>query len=92
MGRKKHERSQEILSKRFESLEAGDYAGLWYEAVLMKQARKTVNETKKALAACAKALCLRGQVGRAAKIPSFDGVAPNKIQTCRELKTLHPLE
>ena len=93
MGRKKHKQNQEnFLSKMFKSWEAGDYPGLWYEAVLMKQSRKIVNETKEALEACAKALCLRGQFGRAAKILSFDGVAPDKIQTCRELKILHTME
>ena len=58
----------------------------------MKQSRKTVNETTEALAAHAKALCLQGQFARSAKILSSDGVAPDKIQTFRELKTLNPLE
>ena len=51
-----------------------------------------VTETIEALAARAKALCLQGQFGRAAKTLSSDGVAPDYIQTFRELKTLHPLE
>ena len=51
-----------------------------------------VTETIEALAARAKALCLQGQFGRAAKTLSSDGVAPDDIQTFRELKTLHPLD
>ena len=58
----------------------------------MKQSRKTVTETTEVLAAPANALCLQGQFGRAAKILSSDGVAPDKMHTFRELKILHPLE
>ena len=77
------------MSKRFERWKAGDYAGLWYEAASTKQSRKTVTETIEALAACAKALCLQGQFGRAAKILSSDGVAPDNMQKFREIQTLH---
>ena len=91
-GGKKHKQNQEnLLSKRCERWKAGDYAGLWYEAASMKQSRKNVTESIEALAARAKALCLQSQFGRAAKILSSDGVAPD-IQTFRELKTLRPQE
>ena len=69
-------KSGKLIVKTVCALESGDYAGLWYEAASMKQSRKTVTETIEALAARAKALCLQGPFGRAAKI----------------LKTLHPLE
>ena len=92
-GGKKNKQNQENLwSKRFECWKAGDYAGLWHEAASMKQSRKTFTETIEARAARAKALCLQGHFGRAAKILSSDGAAPDNIQTFRELKTLHPLE
>ena len=58
----------------------------------MKQSRRTVNETIEGLAARDKAFCLQGEFGRAAKILSSDGVAPENIQTFRGLKTLHPLD
>ena len=58
----------------------------------MKQPRENVTETIEALAARAKALCLQGPFWKAAKILSSDGVAPDNVQTFRELKTLHPLE
>ena len=80
------------MSKQFERFKSGDNAGLWYEAALMKQPRKTVTETREAFAARAIALCLQRQFGRAAKILSSDGVAPDNIQTFRELKILRPLE
>ena len=85
-------KNRHFLSKWFEHWKAGDYAGLWYEAASMKQSRKTVTETIEALAACAKALCLQGQFGRAASIVSSDGVASDNIQNFRELKTLKPLK
>ena len=47
----------------------------------MKQSRKTVTETIEAVAARAKALYLQGQFGRAAKVLSSDGVAPDNMHT-----------
>ena len=37
-------------------------------------------------------LCLQGQFGRAAKILSSDGVAPDNKETLKELMNLHPAE
>ena len=59
---------------------------------LLKQSRNTVTETIEALAARAKALCFQGRFGRAAKILSSDGVAPDNMQIFRKLKTRHTLE
>ena len=93
IGVERNKQNQEsLLSKQFERWKEADYAGLWYEAASMKQSRKTVTETKEALAACARALCLQGQFERAAKILSSNGVAPDNMHTFRELKTPHPLE
>ena len=44
------------------------------------------------LAARAKSLCLQGPLGRAAKILSSDGVAPDNKETLKELMNLHPAE
>ena len=44
------------------------------------------------LASRAKKLCLPGQFGRAAKILSSEGVAPDNRKTLIELKKLHPEE
>ena len=44
------------------------------------------------VAARAKSLCLQGQFGRAAKILSSDGVAPDNKETLKELMNLHPAE
>ena len=44
------------------------------------------------IAARAKSLCLQGQFGRAAKILSSDGVAPDNKETLKELMSLHPAE
>ena len=53
---------------------------------------KSYNESIEALAARAKTLCPQDQFRRAAKILSYDGVAPDNIQTFRELRTLHHLK
>ena len=50
---------------------------------------KTSNESIDALASRAKSLCLQGQFGRAAKVLSSDGVAPENAATLNELKMLH---
>ena len=92
IGVERNKQNQEnLFSKRFERWKAGDCSGLWYEAASMKQSRKSVTESI-AFAARAKALCLQGQFRRAAKILSSDGVAPDTIQSLRELKTVHPQE
>ena len=45
-----------------------------------------------ALASRAKTLCFQGQFGRAAKILSSEGIAPDNRKTLLELKKLHPEE
>ena len=45
-----------------------------------------------ALASRAKSFCLQGQFGRAAKVLSSDGIAPDDTATLNELKKLHPKE
>ena len=77
---------------RFERWMNGDYAGLWFEAASMKQAKKTNHDSMETLAARAKSLCLQGQFGRAAKILSWNGVAPDNNETLKELMNLHPAE
>ena len=77
---------------RFERWKNGDYAGLWFEAASMKQAKKTNHDSMETLAARAKSLCLQGQFGRAAKILSSDGVAPDNEETLKELMNFHPAE
>ena len=91
-GKKYKENQENLLSKLFEPWKAGECAEFCYEAASMKQSRKTVSETIEALPGRAKALFLRGQVGRAEKFPSSDGVAADYIQAFRQLKTLNPLE
>ena len=92
-GGKKHKQQQEQqLLSRLERWKSGDYAALWYEAASMKQSNNTSNETIDALASRAKSLCLQGQFGRAAKVLSSDGVAPDNAATLNELKKLHPKE
>ena len=58
----------------------------------MKLTNETSNESIDALASRAKSLCLQGQFGRAAKVLSSDGVAPDNAATLNELKKLHPKE
>ena len=58
----------------------------------MKQSNKSSNESIDALASRAKSLCLQGQFGRAAKVPSAEGVAPDNAETLNEFKKLHPKE
>ena len=58
----------------------------------LNEAVKTRNESIDALASCAKSLCLQGQFGRAAKVLSSDGVAPDNAATLNERKKLHPKE
>ena len=77
---------------RFEHLKNGDYSGLWFEAASMKQAEKINHDSMETLAARAKSLCLQGQFGRAAKILSSDGVAPDNKETLKELMNLRPAE
>ena len=43
----------------------------------MNQSSKNSNESIDALASRAKSLCLQGQFGRAAKVLSSDGIAPD---------------
>ena len=77
---------------RFQRWKNGDYAGLWFEAASMKQAKKINHDSMESLAARAKSLCLQSQFGRAAKILSSDGMAPNNKETLKELTNLHPAE
>ena len=77
---------------RFESWKNGDYAGLWFEATFMKQAKKINLDSIETVAARAKFLYLQGQFGRAAKILSSDGVAPENKETLKELMNLNPAE
>ena len=65
------------MLNRFERSKNGDYAGLWFEEASMKKAKKINHESIESLAARAKSL-LKGQFGRAAKILSSYGVAPDK--------------
>ena len=58
----------------------------------MKQAKNISNRTMEALASRAKTRCLQGQFGRAAKILSSEGIAPDNRKTLIELKKLHPEE
>ena len=58
----------------------------------MKQSKKTSNESIDAVASCAKSLCLQGQFGRAAKVLSSVGVAPDNVSTLNKLKKLQPKE
>ena len=51
----------------------------------MKQSSKTSNESIDALTSLAKSLCLQGQFGRAAKVLSSEGVAPENAATLNEL-------
>ena len=55
----------------------------------MKQATKTHHDSMETLA---KSLCLQDQFGRAAKILSLDGVAPDNKETLKELMNFHPAE
>ena len=90
-GGKKHKQQQEnSMMNRFERWRSGEYAALWYEADSMKQAKYKSNSTMEALASRAKTLCLQGQFGRAAKILSLEGIAPDNRKTLIELKKLHP--
>ena len=92
-GGKKHKQQQDrLMLTRFERWKNGDYAGLWFEAASMKQAKKINHDSMETLAARAKSLCLQGQFGRAAKILSSDGVAPDNKETLKELMNLHPAE
>ena len=77
---------------RFERWRYGEFAALWYEAASMKQAKNKSNSTMEALASRAKTPCLQGQFGRAAKILSSEGIAPDNRKTLIELKKLHPEE
>ena len=86
-GGKKHKQQQEnSMMNRFERWRSGEYAALWYEAASLKQAKNKSNSTMEALASRAKALCLQGQFGRAAKILSSEGIAPDNRKTLIELK------
>ena len=84
--------TQHKIQEALERWKSGDYAALWYEAASMKQSNKTSNESIDALASRAKSLCLQGQFGRAAKVLSSDGVAPDNAAMLNELKKLHPKE
>ena len=77
---------------RLEQWKSGDYAALCYEAASMKHLKKTSNESIDALARRAKSFCLQGQFGRAAKVLSSDGVAPDNAATLNELKKLYHQE
>ena len=92
-GGKKHKQQQEnSMMNRFERWRSGEYAALWYEAASIKQAKNKSNSRMEALAFRAKTRCLRGQFGRAAKILSSEGTAPDNRKTLIELKKLHPEE
>ena len=80
------------MMNRFERWRSGEHAALWYEAASMKQAKIKSNSTIEPLASRANTLCLRGQFGRAAKILSSEGIAPDSRKTPIELKKLHPEE
>ena len=58
----------------------------------MKQAKNKSISTVKALASRAKTLCLQGQFGRAAKILSSEGIAPDNRKTLIDIEKLHPEE
>ena len=77
---------------RFERWKNDEYAGLWFGAASMKQAKKLNPESMESLAARGKSLCLQGQLGHAAKILSSDGVAPDNKETLKELINMHPAE
>ena len=87
---KKHKRNQDQrLSDRIDRWNAGEYANLWTEALAMKQAKKKSANGIEELASRAKSLCLQGQFGRAAKILSSEGLAPNSRATLKALEELH---
>ena len=92
VGKKHKQQPERLILTRFERWKNGDYAGLWFEAVTMEQAKKMNHDSMETLAARAKSLCLQGQFGRAAKILSSDGVAPDNKETLNELMILHPAE
>ena len=58
----------------------------------LKQAKKKSTNGIEELASRAKSLCLQGQFGRAAKILSSEGLAPNSRATLKALEELHPKE
>ena len=80
------------MLNRFERWKNGDYAGLWFKAASMKQAKKINHDSMETLAASAKSLSLQGQFGIAAKILSLDGVAPDNKETLKDLMNSHPEE
>ena len=93
MGGKKQKQQQEKqLLSRIERWKSRDYAALWFEAASMKQSSKTSSESIDALASREKSLCLQGQLGRAAKILSSDGITPDIATTLKKLRKLHPKE
>ena len=92
-GGKKHKQQQErLILIRFERWKNGDYAGLWFEAASMKQAKKINHDSMETLAARAKSLRFQGQIGRAAKILYSDEVAPDNKETLKEFMNLHLAE
>ena len=77
---------------RIERWRSGEKAALWYKAASMKQSKNKSNSTIESLASRAKTLCPQGQFGRAEKILSSKGIAPDSKKTLIELKKLHPEE
>ena len=85
-GGKKHKQQQErLMLRRLDRWKNGDYAGLWFEAASMKQAKKINNDSLESLAERAKSLCLQCQFGRAAQILSSDGLAPDNMNVHPEV-------
>ena len=77
------------MMNRYERWRSFEYAANWYEAALKKQAKIKQKNTMDAIASRARKFGLQGQVGRAAKIFSLEGIAPDNRKTLIELKKLH---
>ena len=91
-GKKNKQQQEKQLLSRLERWKSGDYAALWYNVASIKQSSKTSNESIDVLTNCAKVYCLQGQLGRAAKVLSSDGVAHDNAARLNGLKKLHPKE
>ena len=60
------------------------------QSSLYERSQEKNHDSMESLAACAKSLCLQGEFGRAAKILSLDGVAPDNKERLKEVMNLHP--
>ena len=89
----KHKRNQDQRSSnQIDRWNAGEYANLWTDALSMKQAKKKSTNGIEELTSRAKSLFLQAQFGRAAKILSSGGLAPNIRAFLKALEELHPKE